>query len=246
VRKSAIRRLTGLLAVACAAGAAAVPASAATTVSVFPPSTDERFGGPGGVRIWDDRGANDIAVGFDPEGGAFVVEDTQAPVRGEDCVRLSNHKVRCHADPSEREVVAFYANGERSVDHRIRIRRSVPSDTEIEGGRGRDVIIGGPRTDFISGLRGNDLLKGRAGNDFIGGSSGHDTERGGPGRDDLGFRDEGADNFFGGGGSDVLATLDGTVDREINCGPGPEDRAQVDPNEQSRAARCEDVQVGSP
>jgi RTX calcium-binding nonapeptide repeat (4 copies) len=248
MRTSRIQRLAAVLGITCAGAAPAVPASAATTASVFPPYDDSRFSEPGGLAVNGDRGSNDIAVGFNSTRGTFVVEDSKATVQAKNCARLTRHKVRCNADPSERGIVSVYADGNARTDgdDRIRIRHSVPSETHLSGGRGHDVIIGGRQHDSIGGSSGNDLLDGRAGHDLLDGWSGSDIERGGPGRDDLGlgYYNRGSDSFFGGGGSDTLWTVDGTADRRIACGQGG-DSAEVEANERPRVVGCEDVKIGA-
>jgi Ca2+-binding RTX toxin-like protein len=233
-----IGQLAGVvLAIVFAAGIAAGPASAATRVSVFPPDDDPRFGGPGGVSVVGDHRVNDIAVGFNRKRDLFSVLDSKARIRTQECARLSNHKVRCEADPSDHDV---YVNGAEG-DDRIRIRRGVTSHTLLSGNEGDDVLRGGLHHDSMFDGTGDDRLTGRSGDDFIEGGSGNDIERGGRGGDSLGGNDPGVDRFLGGRGVDFLETADRTLDDVIDCGPGRRRAAFVDPIEVSRVVRCQKV-----
>jgi Ca2+-binding RTX toxin-like protein len=213
-----------------------MPASAATRVSLTPPSDDPRAGGPGTVDINGDSRANDIVVGVNSKRGAFVVKDSEAGIRTQDCARLSNHRVRCKADPSDHEIYISAGNG----NNQVHIRRPVPSATLLIGGTGEDVFIGGRGEDYIDTKRGNDRLKGRAGEDLLNGGDGNDIERGGRGGDGLGNgrSDRGVDSFRGGRGIDVLDTADGIVDTRIQCGRGRNDIAIIDPAERPRVNSC--------
>ncbi|RHW25340.1 hypothetical protein D0Z08_20525 [Nocardioides immobilis] len=83
-------------------------------------------------------------------------------------------------------------------------------------------VIGTAGSDELVGTGGPDVIAGRGGNDTIRGAGGNDHICGGGG----------ADRMLGGSGRDRLAAQDGTADRRIDCGAGPDPRAardRVDP-----------------
>ena len=93
----------------------------------------------------------------------------------------------------------------------------------IDGGRGRDHLIGGHGEDFILGGPGNDHLFGGSGDDFLDGGDaddhvhgniGHDILVGGAGADKL-FGDAGLDVLIGGLGTDLIQ---GGQDDDIEIG----------------------------
>jgi peptidoglycan/xylan/chitin deacetylase (PgdA/CDA1 family) len=87
-----------------------------------------------------------------------------------------------------------------------------------KGSAGPDSVVGTPRADTIAGLAGGDSLYGKSGRDRLLGGPGDDRLRGDGGRDKL----------IGGAGEDLLLAKDGAVDK-VDCGPGAEDIAAVDP-----------------
>lgn len=118
------------------------------------------------------------------------------------------------------------------------------------------------RNDFIVGTNDPETLFGRRGADIIFGLGGDDILFGGPGADRV-FGGQGADHIYGGlgadtlrGGSDadtilggrgddlILAAGDEAIDT-IDCGPGRQDVAIVDPTDVV-AANCEYVWVRDP
>jgi hypothetical protein len=98
------------------------------------------------------------------------------------------------------------------------LQEPIGDDNEIHGGKGDDLLTGGPTADGLIGGPGNDLLRSRGGNDGL---------APGPGRD----------RAFGGAGSDLFFAKDQRHDR-LNCGPGP-DLAIVDQRDSHRG--CEEV-----
>ena len=74
----------------------------------------------------------------------------------------------------------------------------------MEGGPGRDVLIGAHGDDRLDGGLGNDFIDGAGGNDTLVGGAHNDTITGGDGNDAI---DGGAgrDNLSGGAGDDVLS-----------------------------------------
>ena len=99
------------------------------------------------------------------------------------------------------------------------------------GTRGRDLLRGGPESDWLIGLRGRDRLRGRGGNDCLEGRGGGDRLKGGPGSDLL----------RGGRGPDRIHARDGEVDT-VHCGRG-NDLAVLDDFDRV-LDRCERVRRG--
>jgi Ca2+-binding RTX toxin-like protein len=76
------------------------------------------------------------------------------------------------------------------------------SDT-IRGGTGSDTIHGGPGSDFLNGGGGSDTIRGGAGSDSLRGGAGSDTIYGDAGADKI-RGERGHDTLSGGAGNDVL------------------------------------------
>ncbi len=76
-------------------------------------------------------------------------------------------------------------------------------DTEIQGGRGNDILNGLDGNDLLRGDEHNDILNGNYGSDELQGGEGNDTLNGG-GDDDTLLGDIGDDILNGGGGNDEL------------------------------------------
>ena len=72
-----------------------------------------------------------------------------------------------------------------------------------DGGRGNDVLSGGPLDDTLIGGTGNDAIYGNEGNDRVEGGQGTDELRGGYGNDVL-YGGEDGDTMRGGPGDDLL------------------------------------------
>jgi Ca2+-binding RTX toxin-like protein len=96
-------------------------------------------------------------------------------------------------------------------------------DDAIFGGRGKDTLVGFNGGDFLQGDDGNDTVKGGFGPDRVHGGDDSDRVVGGP-DGDLVHGGSGSDAMNGKSGIDVLQTRDGTRDRKISCGPGPNGR----------------------
>jgi hypothetical protein len=94
----------------------------------------------------------------------------------------------------------------------------------VDGGNGRDLIVGGAGNDTISGGNGQDELRGGGGVDALYGGNGSDLVDGGVGADNeflgngadeaLWVPGEGSDAIAGGNGSDTLR-FDGSKDPEV-------------------------------
>jgi len=162
-------------------------------------------------------------------GGLYTVTDTADITPGLGCANApsDSHTAICDATDVI-EVVVHLQDGNDRLD------LSTPIPSQIEGGTGVDVILGGQGPDSIrgeglvppgsSGVGGPDQIDGRAGNDFIvdddvgfAGAGGDDLLRGGSGDDSL-FSDVGADTLDGGAGADTLD--DGPGNDVLNGGDG--------------------------
>jgi uncharacterized repeat protein (TIGR01451 family) len=99
---------------------------------------------------------------------------------------------------------------------------------DIEGGGGRDRLVGAAGTDDLNGGAGADDLNGGAGDDAINGGGGKDEIAG----------DRGEDIIKGGAGNDAIDADDGTRDT-VDCGTGSDDSATVD--RRDRVEDCETV-----
>lgn len=95
-------------------------------------------------------------------------------------------------------VLAFDAGGQHSV-----VLDMSTGTTVLEGGAGRDILIGGTGADRLNGNGGNDLLIGGAGADRLNGNAGIDVLDGGAGNDTV-QGGAGIDRLSGGSGNDSL------------------------------------------
>jgi len=84
------------------------------------------------------------------------------------------------------------------------------------GGRGHDLLIGGPQSDYLDGDSGRTV---QGGNDTLRGGSGDDILLGGPGDDSL-VGDTGRDTLLGEYGSDTLDAQDSEPDLLAGSGNG--------------------------
>lgn len=92
-----------------------------------------------------------------------------------------------------------------SDSHVLDARNYSSGPVILEGGKGRDTLLGSGSSDTLRGGKGNDTIKGGAGfdyvegqegNDFIGGERGNDLLKGGAGNDTL-LGGDGQDRIFG-------------------------------------------------
>ncbi|HSS41372.1 MAG TPA: calcium-binding protein [Solirubrobacterales bacterium] len=119
----------------------------------------------------------------------------------------------------------------------------------LNGGKGRDAILGGPEAEGLYDGPGDDLIRGAGGDDLLGLSTGSETAYGGFGEDALvyttplevagGHRDA-ADRLFAGPGADTVQDDNGYPD-VIRCGPG---RDILDAHGRDRGRSCERVLHG--
>ena len=163
-------------------------------------------------------------------GGIYTVTDPTADITtGPGCANAPSdpHTATCDATGVMEVVVHLQ-------DFNDRLDLSTPVRSQIEGGTGVDVMLGGQGPDHIrgeglvppgsSGVGGPDQIDGREGNDFLvdddigfAGAGGNDLLRGGSG-DDILFSDVGADTLDGGPGADTLD--DGPGNDALNGGDG--------------------------
>ncbi|MDO5631327.1 MAG: calcium-binding protein [Paracoccus sp. (in: a-proteobacteria)] len=75
--------------------------------------------------------------------------------------------------------------------------------TPLNGGSGRDMLLGTAQGDRMFGKDGNDIMHGAGGHDYLSGGNGNDVIYGGSGRDTL-LGGAGRDTLDGGNGHDLL------------------------------------------
>ncbi|MDO5613422.1 MAG: calcium-binding protein [Paracoccus sp. (in: a-proteobacteria)] len=80
--------------------------------------------------------------------------------------------------------------------------------TPLNGGAGRDMMLGTGQGDRMFGKNGNDIMHGAGGHDYLAGGNGNDVIYGGSGRDTL-LGGAGRDTLDGGTGNDLLRGGDG-------------------------------------
>ena len=124
---------------------------------------------------------------------------------------------------------------------RVYVSRHVTHDTQIDGGTGRDWIIGGSGNDVIDGGDGRDWIHGRTGNDLIHGNDGHDVIFGGLGDDEL-HGDAGNDWLYGGLGDDTL--IGGTGNDWLFGGAGNDLLEGAEGNDKLFGGKGDDVLNG--
>lgn len=82
-------------------------------------------------------------------------------------------------------------------------------DDRVDGRGGNDVINCGSGDDIVAGGEGNDRINGGSGNDRLGGGPGNDTMNGGSGKDTM-DGESGNDTMDGGSGNDTVRGGSGT------------------------------------
>lgn len=103
----------------------------------------------------------------------------------------------------------------------------------IDGGPGDDSIVGGSHNDRIDGGEGNDSIDAGAGNDRVNGGAGDDVILGGGGRDVIDAGD-GNDRILGGAANDILTG-----------GAGADTFSQTDRNRELRDLATDDLRTGA-
>jgi Ca2+-binding RTX toxin-like protein len=126
-----------------------------------------------------------------------------------------------HLPPLDGELCEAKALAAAAAGFNVVVGTAQP-DVPLNGGPGRDLIIGLAGNDVINGLGGNDLILAGAGDDVVNGGTGADTLCLGT-DDDLGngnaqndtiFGEPGADTGDGGVGNDFCAA---DVENPISC-----------------------------
>lgn len=113
----------------------------------------------------------------------------------------------------------------------------------VFGGRGQDLLRGGPGSSWLVGEGGADTLRGGRGRDRLDGWASDDRLIGGKGADHASGW-QGRDRFRLGRGNDSVHARDGT--REvIRCGPGV-DSAFANPRDRLRSCRANPVPFAFP
>jgi Ca2+-binding RTX toxin-like protein len=157
-------------------------------------------------------GNDAIVVGA--ERGEFVVDADQG-VETSTCTSVSSSRVRCPHYSGYIPVFLFEGDDQLKLDSKhVRGR--------VDGGPGKDTLIGNRRHNFLYGGTEADQISGGAGPDRINGQSGRDA-------------------MSGQRGSDTILAIDGFRDKVISCGPGKDDVAYVDRGIDPKPVGCESV-----
>lgn len=106
----------------------------------------------------------------------------------------------------------------------------------VNGGSGKDRLVGGGGNDKLNGGSGDDNLAGGTGNDRLVGGPGRDTSTGGAGNDTI-VGGPGRNSYSGGAGNDKLTAVN-RIRETVDCGAG-RDTARVD--RVDRVKGCERV-----
>lgn len=97
----------------------------------------------------------------------------------------------------------------------------------MNGGGGKDHLVGTGAKDNISGGGNDDSLFGKAAGDRLSGDSGGDDVHGGGGPDRV-YGGTGEDDLYGNEGNDFHNAFDEQPNDTVNCGPGDADVAILD------------------
>ncbi|APX89780.1 hypothetical protein BV394_08680 [Brevirhabdus pacifica] len=96
------------------------------------------------------------------------------------------------------------SNDELRGDDGMDVIYAYGGDDDIEGGKGDDTIYAGSGDDCVDGGSGNDTIYGEGGNDTLEGGKGDDVIYGGDGRDEI-SGGSGDDTLYGGAGRDDIS-----------------------------------------
>jgi Ca2+-binding RTX toxin-like protein len=169
------RRLIHIVSVAVMVGVAlgllAAPGSASTAQLVdvvLPPEC--KYTPPGGVcppgsatvLVYQAEPGEANRVSVASSAQAFRITDPAAVIHaGRGCTTIDRHRVNC-SEPG-RVISDVFIDGGDGADT-IRSRSVIMT---VNGGRGNDVLVGGPFRDLLYGGPGADLLRGRDGGDLL-------------------------------------------------------------------------------
>jgi Ca2+-binding RTX toxin-like protein len=133
---------------------------------------------------------------------------------GAGCSRIDRHSVRCSAEHGVTRVFVATRGGADTVRSGIEDRDSwFWGEVIFSGGRGNDVLIGGPSGERLYAGSGNDVLRGRGGDDLLSDAAAPDSLRSGDpspfpsdeGSLALADPGRGRDSFDGGSGGDTVS-----------------------------------------
>ncbi|WP_326636405.1 hypothetical protein OIE67_03010 [Nonomuraea fuscirosea] len=221
---------------------AVAPVSATAEVDPLDPSTGDVRLDTAGVLYFDGgHGDNDVRIVPDANGRVRVIDDNFPIYAGGGCIALTDNEVRCSAGATK-----LYVDGRGGDDTIINLLpTSSKTDARLFGGKGNDVIYGGPGVQWVSGglspddLRlnagkqeaGDDRLFGGCeqqcadGGDLLEGSDGDDDLDGGAGDDDL-RGGLGTDTYRGGAGvHDLVSYADHTAAVRVSLNGKADDGA---------------------
>lgn len=111
----------------------------------------------------------------------------------------------------------------------------------MNGGNGKDLLVGGSENDVLNGGNGKDDLRGGGGNDTLNGGNGNDKLDGGDG-DDVLNGGNGNDSLAGSAGNDTLNG--GAQHDKIKGGKGSDTFAQQDDSDEVLDRGAGDVHKG--
>lgn len=106
-----------------------------------------------------------------------------------------------------------------SIVATVALAQAAGSGRVVDGGFGRDRLVGTKAADDMSGGSGSDRLSGEGGRDRLDGGSGNDRVEGGGGDDRLDGGD-GDDRVYGGSGDDFIVEAGQGNDARLDGGPG--------------------------
>jgi Ca2+-binding RTX toxin-like protein len=145
---------------------------------------------------------DEVLIGFDAAAGEFVIDADPAPESSGLCREVGGEEiqVRCPVTGGSLNGLLAYGGG---GDDEIELADSIPAEltTTINGGVGRNVLIGGRSKDYISSYAGGSagtVISGRGGSDVL------------SLRDDV--------SVSGGAGADVLYASDPCVGGSVSGG----------------------------
>jgi len=174
----------------------------------------------------------------DTNGTAVIFGDSVAPTMGAGCAPFGETGAMC-SGTSIRSVVVNLGDRDDSMARNV-LEGEVPAGARlaVDGGSGKDFIIGTTGSDTLSGGPGNDSVYGNGGRDVLRGGSGEDrltgfgTLYGGAGDDFIeafyGFGQYKAfpSKVSAGAGNDAVLTGNKVRDT-VDCGSGKKDRAST-------------------
>jgi serralysin len=174
----------------------------------------------------------------DTNGAAVIFGDSVAPTIGAGCAPFGETGAMC-SGAGIRSVVVHLGDRDDTMARNV-LEGEVPAGARltVDGGSGKDFIIGTTGSDTLSGGTGDDKVYGSGGRDVLKGGSGKDrltgfgTLDGGAGDDFLeafygvGQYKASHTEVFAGAGNDRVLTGNKVRDT-VDCGSGRKDRAST-------------------